>query len=332
MNVPGINGRGAGEMAEPPRVTQKAKLKLTPEGQVAFLRGRGVTFSRANEAEAVRYLSRESYLFATYAYRTLFPKRVGGAHDGEYANLDFQDLVDLERLDRELRATLLPLALNVEHLAKTRVLDEVARRPAEDGHSIVRDYMESLASAERARREAEISRLRRDEYSGDLQQHYAADMPIWVLLELSSFGTVVDVYRFCANRWRDSEMLDEHYMLKKAKDVRNACAHSAAIVNGLGSYSHVARPAPSELTTALRKAGFSKRSRSSRMRNPRLQQIATLLLLHGRMAEGTALAGEASAGLRPLADDMRAVLSATRPDAAAVASMEFLAELVDRWF
>jgi hypothetical protein len=208
------------------------------------------------EGDAMRYLSRESYLFAAYAYRTLFPKRVDGARDGEYANLDF----------------------------------------------------------------------------GDLQRHYAGEMPIWVLLELSSFGTVADVYRFCANRWGDAAMLDEHYMLKKARDVRNACAHSAAIINGLGSNGHVARPAPSELTMALREAGFSKRSRSSRMRNPRLQQIATLLLLHRRMAEGTALADEASAHLRPLATDVRAVLSATRPDAAAEASMEFLADLVDRWF
>lgn len=60
--------------------------------------------------------------------------------------------------------------------------------------------------------------------------------------------------------------------------------------------------------------------------------MATFLLLHRRMAEGTALAGEASAGLRSLADDIRAVLSVIRPDASAEASMEFLAELVDRWF
>lgn len=50
------------------------------------------------------------------------------------------------------------------------------------------------------------------------------------------------------------------------------------------------------------------------------------------MAEGTALAGEASAGLRSLANDIRSVLSVTHPDASAEASMEFLAELVDRWF
>lgn len=68
------------------------------------------------------------------------------------------------------------------------------------------------------------------------------------------------------------------------------------------------------------------------MRNPRLQQIASLLLLHRGMAEGTALSGEAAAHLRPLADDVRAVLSVTRPNASAEASMEFLVALVDRCF
>jgi hypothetical protein len=50
------------------------------------------------------------------------------------------------------------------------------------------------------------------------------------------------------------------------------------------------------------------------------------------VAGGTAPADGASARLRPMADDVRAVLSVTRPDAAAEASMEFPAELVDRWF
>ena len=50
----------------------------------------------------------------------------------------------------------------------------------------------------------------------------------------------------------------------------------------------------------------------------------------GAWPGGAALADEASARLRPLADDVKAVLSVTRPVASAEASMGFLAELVDR--
>lgn len=135
-------------------------------------------------------------------------------------------------------------------------------------------------------------------------------MPTWVLLELSSFGTVADVYRFCASHWDDAGTLDEHCMFKRVKDIRNACAHSAAVINDLGS----TRPAPSELTAALRETGFSKRSRSSRMRNPRLQQTATLLL-HSCMAEGTTLAEETSASLRALLNhDAKPPLSRATPN------------------
>ena len=50
-------------------------------------------------------------------------------------------------------------------------------------------------------------------------------------------------------------MLREHYFLRSAKGVRNACANSSAIINGFGSASHDARPAPDALTVALRDAG-----------------------------------------------------------------------------
>lgn len=51
---------------------------------------------------------------------------------------------------------------------------------------------------------------------------------------LKSFGAFADFYLFCANRWGDSRMRDEHYMLRRANSLRNAAAHSSAIVNGLG--------------------------------------------------------------------------------------------------
>ncbi|WP_168163989.1 hypothetical protein [Olsenella sp. HMSC062G07] len=48
------------------------KSKLTPRRQIAFLRGKGMTFERASEVKTMRYISRESYLFAACAYRALF--------------------------------------------------------------------------------------------------------------------------------------------------------------------------------------------------------------------------------------------------------------------
>jgi hypothetical protein len=93
-------------------------------------------------------------------------------------------------------------------------------------------------------------------------------------------------------------------MLKKARDVRNACAHSASIKNRLGTNGHVAMPAPSELTTALSEAGFP--SGRAEPATPADGDTPAPAQTHGRE---TALADGASARLRPLADDVRAGLS-----------------------
>ena len=45
-------------------------------------------------------------------------------------------------------------------------------------------------------------------------------MPAWVLLELVSFGSFIDFYLFGAQRWGDSGMKEERYMLRSVKAAR----------------------------------------------------------------------------------------------------------------
>ena len=122
------------------------------------------------------------------AYRVLFEKRVGGAHDGEYVGLDFGHLRDLAAIDHILRYTLLPMTLDIEHFAKVKLMREVTDRADEDGYSIVADYLESLSERNRSIREKEMERLKRDRYSGGMARKYDEEKPVWVLIELLSFG------------------------------------------------------------------------------------------------------------------------------------------------
>lgn len=126
----------------------------------------------------------------------------------------------------------------MENSAKTRLIERITEKPGEDGYSILSDYLAALNHGDRNRREGELRRLQNDVYLGPLVSRYPiGEMPAWVFLELSSFGAFADFYLFCANRWGDSGMRDEHYMLRRANSLRNAAAHSSAIVNGLGSGS-----------------------------------------------------------------------------------------------
>lgn len=271
------------------KLEDNRKPKLTVEEQIEHLKSKGVTFDLCGEGEAMRILSEQDHYFRLAAYRVLFPKRIGGAHDGEYAGLDFGHLVDLAGIDQELRGFLLPLTLDVESAAKTKLVGKITEDRGEDGYSIFADYLAHLNHADRNRRKGEISRLENDAYLGPLVARYPIDeMPAWVFLELSSFGAFADFYLFCADRWGDSLMRREHYLLRCSNSLRNAAAHSSAIINGFSAIAPESPiRTPNEVASALEAAGINKRSRRSKMRNIRIQQIVVLAFSHSHFVHSS---------------------------------------------
>lgn len=308
------------------------KPKLTVDEQIEHLKSKGVTFDLCDEEKAARILSEQDHYFRLAAYRVLFPKRIGGKHDGEYAGLDFGHLVDLAGIDQELRGFLLPLTLDVESAAKTRLVQRITEDPGEDGYSVFADYLAHLNHADRNRRKGEISRLENDAYLGPLVERYPIDeMPAWVFLELSSFGAFANFYLFCADRWSDSSMRSEHYLLRCANSIRNAAAHSSAIINGFvpnGQDSSIRTP--QDIALSLGALGFNKRARRSKLRNPRILQITALAYAFGRLVSQEKR-GETSARLDAL--ETRANRNSDWYSGIPLlgSSFRFLAKVFDGW-
>ena len=309
------------------------KPLLTVEQQIAHMKSKGITFDLCSEEEAAAYLADRTYFFKLYAYRVLFERRVGGLRDGQYVGLDFGYLKLLASLDRTLRYVLLPMTLDVEHFARTKLVREVAERPDEDGYSIVSDYFASLNHDDRRRRMGEINGFLKDAYSGDLVRKYFLpdSMPLWVYLEMASFGSFVDLWLFCARRWDDRSMLDGHYQLRQSKLIRNACAHSSNVINGFARTGGGVS-ASADVMRAIARTGVSHRVRTAKMANPRLQQIATLLYLHAKtVPEGTAR-NRARGDVSRLGAQMGGVLEVLSGNDAVRSSFGFLMALFDKWF
>lgn len=262
----------------------------------------------------------------------LFPKRIGGAHDGEYAGLDFGHLVDLAGIDQELRGFLLPLTLDVESAAKTKLVERITEDPGEDGYSVFADYLAHLNHADRNRRKGEISRLENDAYLGPLVARYPIDeMPAWVFLELSSFGAFADFYLFCADRWEDISMKDEHYLLRRVNSLRNGAAHSSAMINGLGVGSNLPSGRTTEMVSAaLDKLGVPRRLRRARLRNPRILQMTSLAFAYSHFVPQQKQ-GMASRRLESLEDKAKAHAEWYRRNNALIASYRFLAMVFGAW-
>jgi abortive infection bacteriophage resistance protein len=267
--------------------THAMKPMPTVDEQIEHLKSKGVTFDLCSVEEARETLSDKTYYFKLAAYRILFDKRVGGKHDGEYVGLDFGHLKDLAAIDHMLRYTLLPMTLDVEHFAKVKLIREATERADEDGYSIVDDYLASLSERNRSIRENEMERLKRDGFSGGMARKYDEDKPVWVLVELLSFGGFINFYLYCADRWNDRQMRSEHYLLRQAQAVRNACAHSTDIINGFAPSEASTIRTPKAVALALAEIGVNKRARRLKMSNPRIQQITMMAFAYRELVVGS---------------------------------------------
>ena len=259
------------------------KKKLTFEEQIVHMKEKGISFQICSEESAIAYLKAKNNYYRLAAFRKLFPKYEGGEHNGRYIQLDFGQLRDLSYLDQNLRSAFLSMALDIEHYEKIRILKRITESADEDGYSIVVDYKDSLAKKRAEILEHEIGQHDNDTYCGSLLQKYRHDMPVWVFLEIMSFGRFIDFCRFCAERWSDKALRDEHYMLKKVKSIRNAAAHGTYIINGFAETENTEVNLPSQVSQSIARMNISKARRNSKLANARMREIATLLYLHDRI-------------------------------------------------
>lgn len=307
------------------------KRKLTVDEQIAHLKHKGVQFRLMDEAAARDYLRCSSNYFKLTAYRKNYQKHPGGAKAGQYVRLDFAYLVDLAEIDRVLRDLVLGMALDVEHSVNVQIMRQM-ERDNEDGYSIVQDFVNSLDAKERRILDGEIARNRHNTYCGDMVSKYEGAYPVWVFLELLSFGKLCSFYRFCAQRYDTPEMLKTYYRLRMCQTLRNAAAHNSCILNDLGS-----RSTRIKTDTVVNRAiaaipGMAKSFRAAKMKNERLQQIATLLYTYQAVDAGRAFGALEERKLQYFAARLGQNSAYYDSNDLLRTSFSFIRMLIDNWY
>lgn len=150
------------------------------------------------------------------------------------------------------------------------------------------------------------SRSQADEYAGPLIDHYRDAVPVWVLLEVVPFGTMLAFYLFCVERWEEAGSREIHYALKDVKAVRNCASHISCLCNGFVPERETKHASSGIVLEWLNAHGIrSNKGRRARLRNRRLQQLVATVALHDMLTgdHAASAALDAVAGLRPLMDD-----------------------------
>lgn len=260
------------------------KKLLSIDELIEHMKKKGITFNEVSESDAKDFLQKNNYYMKLAAYRSNYEKCPTGKRVGQYKKLDFGYLKELSTIDMYLRYIIIDMCLDIEHAIKVKLLNDVTNNPAEDGYDIVRKF---IAKDDNLRILKNIRSHKSGEYCKNLIEKYYPYFPVWVFVELISFG---DLLYFCS-------FYEEVYgvqivnntLMNTVRDVRNAAAHSNCLLNKMTERIDPTKQVNSDISNFVK--GMSDISKTSRVNNLNYKfanSFVTLLYVYdGLMAEGS---------------------------------------------
>ena len=272
------------------------KPMLCVEDLIAHSKEKGIGFEIMSEDAAKDYLAQNNNYFKLTSYRKNYPKITNGIREGQYDKLDFAHLIELARIDVEIRHILLKMCLDIEHFLKVRLIraveDNMQAYGAEDGYKIVTDFLIDsgtsdfdIRAANMPKRAGAISRKiklnQKNPYCEGLMLKYHDSMPIWAFVEVISFGDLQDLICFYSGLTGWEPPVDAR-SLDRVRQIRNAAAHNNCIINDLNS-CEIPSKTPRFITEFVSKAGIGSNMRQKKLSNRRINQIVHLLYVYDKV-------------------------------------------------
>ena len=269
------------------------KPMKTVKELILHMKNKGIKFNIINEVDAEDHLNSHNNYFKLTSYRKNYTKYTSGSNKGKYENLEFAYLVELARLDVEIRSLLLNISLDIEHFLKVALIKAVEDRMVdgkdEDGYKVLQGYLNAddignfddkvKASTKRKNQfNNKFSQNLKNPYCYGLIEKYNDEMPIWTYVELCSFGDIKDLIEYYSKTTGWSLGIDV-ITLDRVRQIRNACAHGNCIINDLNhnSSNTIISRTPQFLANFLIRAGINQGARHNKMSNHRINQIVHLL-------------------------------------------------------
>ena len=310
---------------------KQSKPMLNLNEQINHLKNKGIKFELISEVDAKNYLKENSNYFKLTSYRKNFFKYENGENIGKYINLDFKMLIDIAIIDMRFRKVLLSIILDLEHYIKMKILN-IIENSTKDGYTEVDEYITSLKNSDEYNKlEIEISKCIHSAYCGEITQKYNKEYPIWVFIEIIPFGRLINFYMFLAKKIQDKKMIDEAYLLKNVRELRNACAHNNCILNDLHTGTAVYKTNYSILRE-LSTISIARERISKRMSNIRIQQIVTLLYLAKKIITSNGVLQYHSKMLNELEGRINHHLEYYSKNLLILGNFTFLNKIIDSWY
>ena len=254
------------------------KEKISIDEQIDHMKAKGIKFDICSEEDAKLFLRNNTYYFKFKSYSKAFEKK----KDGTYINVDFEHIKELSKLDAHLRQFIFKLAINTEHMLKTKLINDVTENIDCDGYYITESFLHKYEYVQ-----SNIDRMKKDSASGDLIHKYNGRWPIWAITEVLSFGDFIKLYTMYYEIYSDKKNQNELDLLVPLKFLRNAAAHNNCLLNSLRipyGHTHLSSNNSITKTSSLQQSlshikGIGKVVRKKKMSNPIVHDFVASLFL-----------------------------------------------------
>lgn len=210
------------------------KPQKTLEEQIDILKSRKLYIE--DDADAMRVLERSNYYRLRGYYIHLQEKDSNDFKLG----VSFTSISALHDFDNELRILLLKLLLDIEVVARARIAYTVAHAWGPMGYRNISNYGSSCDPEKFAelmdRMDSDLANSR-ERFIKTYNDKYAGQFPIWVAVEVLSFGDLSKLYHLLPTEQKKNianayDYLDESLLtnwIQCAAMLRNLCAHNSRL-------------------------------------------------------------------------------------------------------
>jgi len=248
------------------------KKLLTNDELIIHMKNKGIKFNITTEEQAKAFLETNNYYMKLASYRTNYLK---SNSTQKYINLEFAYLQELSTIDMQLRYLIIKMCLDIEHSIKVLLVNSITKQTDEDGYELIRLFLNDKKGINILHK---IKDHKNSQYCKNLIDKYYPYFPVWVFVELISFGDLTYLCDFYNNVY-GVELIKNKFM-NDVRDLRNAAAHSNCIINRLFDEINAIH-LDSDLISFVKKVpGISSDARRKNMRYSFTNKFVTFLYVY----------------------------------------------------
>lgn len=184
----------------------------------------GITFNLKSEEEASVFLAKHNYFFRLKQYADFGEK----TKSGKFTNVDFGQMVELSTVDMFLRKLILKMTLDFEHYLKVKIINDSQENPADDGYSVVENFLETH---NRVRHLIENLNNSTNFYNRQVFDKYKEKTSVWSIVEMLGFSDFIDFYAHYYQYFHQKCEYTPHF--DSVRRLRNAAAHNTCMISNL---------------------------------------------------------------------------------------------------